>query len=51
VRFIRDGEEVEDEGEKVGGAHRIKLLAALPPDKHSFRFVYYFEVFGELNLA
>lgn len=51
VRFIRNGEEVEDEGEKVGGAHRIKLLAALPPDKHSFRFVYYFEVFGEVNLT
>ncbi|GMV92623.1 MAG: hypothetical protein AMXMBFR82_24010 [Candidatus Hydrogenedentota bacterium] len=51
VRFVRDGEEIEDEGEKVGGPHRIKLLAAIPPGQHEFRFVYYLEVFGEVNLT
>ncbi|MCL4691979.1 MAG: tetratricopeptide repeat protein [Candidatus Hydrogenedentes bacterium] len=51
LRFIRDGQEVDYEGEKLTGPHRLKLLVAVPPDKSAFRFVYYFEVFGELSLT
>jgi hypothetical protein len=51
VRFIKDGHEEEDEGYKVIGPHRIKVLAGVPLDQDSFRFAYYFESFGDIRLS
>lgn len=51
VRYVGEGdEEVDDEGMKVAGTHRIKVLAAVPLDQDAFRFVYYFETFGDVSL-
>lgn len=60
IRYIRDGhsgggvldgpEEVEDQGSKVFGPHRLKLLAGVPHDQNRFKFAYYFEAFGDIAL-
>ncbi|MBX7258411.1 MAG: CDC27 family protein [Candidatus Hydrogenedentes bacterium] len=50
VKFITDGQEQDDEGYKVHGPQRLKLLAGLPEGETEFKFVYYTEVFGTISL-
>ncbi|MFA6242587.1 MAG: tetratricopeptide repeat protein [Candidatus Hydrogenedentales bacterium] len=51
VKFLVDGQEQDDEGYKVGGPQRIKVLAELPMGEAEFKFVYYGEVFGAIALS
>ncbi|NUM56906.1 MAG: hypothetical protein HUU46_25025 [Candidatus Hydrogenedentes bacterium] len=52
VKFITDGrEEQDDEGYKVRGPQRIKLLAEFPADAKAIKFYYYGYGFGELSLT
>lgn len=52
VRLLHvDGEEEEDEGYKLQGRHRIKVLAAVPAGESRFKFVYYLESFGDIRLG
>ena len=50
VKFITDGQERDDEGYKVHGPQRLKVLAGLPEGETEFKFVYYTEVFGTISL-
>ena len=50
VKFV-EGEGIISGDEKCMGMQRIKLLIGIPEGQYAFRFVYYLEVFGELNLA
>lgn len=52
VRLLHvDGEEEEDEGYKLEGRHRIRVLAAVPAGESRFKFVYYLESFGDIRLG
>lgn len=50
VKLVVGGQDTEDEGAKYHGPLRLKLLFGLPMDEDAFKFVYYFEQFGELRL-
>lgn len=50
VRFVQEGQEQDDEGYKVVGPQRIKILAGVPLNEDSFKFAYYFETFGDIRL-
>ena len=43
-----DGQEQEDEGFKLGGQQRLKMLAEFPANAESLRFFYYGYGFGDL---
>ena len=51
IKVIVDGQEAEEEGMKYHGPVRLKMLFGVPLDQDAFKFVYYFEQFGELKLA
>lgn len=51
VKIIVDGEVVDEEGMKYHGPQRLRLLVGLPMDQNDFKFVYYFEQFGELRVG
>lgn len=51
LEILQDGGFREDEGDKLAGPQRLRLLVGLPPDVKRARFRYYFEVFGEVNLS
>lgn len=51
VKLVVDGSEQEDEMGKYVGPQRIKVLAGIPLDQNNFKFVYYFEQFGEIRLT
>ena len=44
-------QEMDYEGEKFPGPQRVKLLCTVPENEKRFVFVYYFEVFGALDLS
>ena len=47
----RDGDEDDDDPSKFVGPLRLKLLAEVPEGENAFKFVYYFEQFGEIRLG
>ncbi len=49
VRYLQGEGSVE--GDKCSGIQRVQLLVGIPEGQYEFVFVYYLEVFGELNLA
>lgn len=51
VKLLVDGVEQEDEGDKLRGAQRIKVLVALPQGFGRYKFVYYFESFGDFKVG
>jgi len=51
VKFVQDGQETDDEGAKVRGPYRLKILAGVPEHETVFKFMYYGECFGELILS
>jgi len=51
IKLVVDGQEMPEEGMKYHGPQRLKMLFGVPLDQDSFKFVYYFEQFGELRLA
>jgi len=51
LKLVVDGQEQEEEGMKYHGPLRVKLLVGLPMDQNAFKFVYYFEQFGELRVG
>ncbi len=51
IKVLVDGQEAEEEGMKYHGPVRLKMLFGVPMDHDNFKFVYYFEQFGELKLA
>lgn len=51
VKLVIDGQEAEEEGAKYHGPLRLKMLFGIPMDQNAFKFVYYFEQFGEVKLA
>lgn len=51
IKVLVDGQEAEEEGMKYHGPVRLKMLFGVPLDQDAFKFVYYFEQFGELKLA
>jgi hypothetical protein len=51
IKMLVDGQEVTDDGLKYHGPQRLKMLFGVPLDEDRFKFVYYFEQFGELHLG
>lgn len=51
IKIVVDGQEMPEEGMKYHGPQRLKMLFGVPLDQDRFKFVYYFEQFGELRLA
>lgn len=51
IKMMLDGQEVDEEGMKYHGPQRLKMLFGLPMDQNDFKFVYYFEQFGEVKLS
>ncbi len=51
IKVLVDGQEAEEEGMKYHGPVRLKMLFGVPLDQDAFKFVYYFEQFGEIKLA
>lgn len=51
IKLVVDGQIQEEEGMKYHGPLRIRLLAGVPEDESTFKFVYYFEQFGEIHLT
>ena len=51
IKVLVDGQEAEEEGMKYHGPVRLKMLFGVPLDQDTFKFVYYFEQFGEIKLA
>ncbi len=47
----RDEEDEEYDDAKFAGPLRLRVLAEVPHHENAFKFVYYFEQFGELHLA
>jgi len=50
VEVFHEGAFQEDDGWKLPGAQRLRLLLAVQPGLHRLKFRYYFEEFGELKL-
>ena len=48
--FIRDGEAVEPEETKSQGPQRLRMLAGFPHGIAAWKFRYYFEQFGRVDL-
>ena len=51
LKYIVDGQVIDDEGNKVNGPHRLKLLAEFPANATNMKFVYYGYSFGDIALA
>jgi hypothetical protein len=51
IKIVVDGQEMTEEGMKYHGPQRLRMLFGVPLDQDRFKFVYYFEQFGELRLA
>lgn len=49
--IVENGKPQEDEGYKLDGARRIRLLVGLPPEMTDCQFVYYSEAFGRVSLT
>lgn len=50
VKIIHEGVERDDEGYKLNGPARIKMLVGLPPGAQGYQFVYYTEAFGNVQV-
>lgn len=50
VKVIEDGQELQDEGYKLVGPRRIRLLVGVPEQERDFQFVYYATAFGHLHI-
>lgn len=50
VKIIYEGVERDDEGYKLNGPARVKLLVGLPPGAQGYQFVYYTEAFGNVQV-
>jgi hypothetical protein len=51
IQVVVDGQVREDGGTKYHGPQRFRILAGVPEDESVFKFVYYFEQFGEIHLT
>ncbi|MBX3176963.1 MAG: hypothetical protein KF886_06375 [Candidatus Hydrogenedentes bacterium] len=51
IKLVVDGQIQEEEGMKYHGPLRLRILAGVPEDESAFKFVYYFEQFGEIHLT
>lgn len=47
--FIREGQPVRDEGEKLAGPVRLRLLCGVQPGTRQTQLRYYFELFGKVD--
>ncbi len=50
VKILNNGVEEDDEGYKYNGPARLKLLVGVPHGAQSYRFVYYTELFGLVEI-
>lgn len=50
LEYWDDGRYVKDEGFKLSGPQRLRFRATIPGTRQDYRFHYYFEHFGELQV-
>lgn len=51
VKLVVNGLDREDDPGKYEGPQRLKVLVGVPREETAFKFVYYFEQFGEVRLT
>lgn len=50
VKIVHEGVERDDDGYKLNGPARVKLLVGLPPGAQGYQFVYYTQAFGNVQV-
>lgn len=51
IKLVVDDQDTPEDGMKYQGPQRLKMLFGVPLDQDTFKFVYYFEQFGQFKLA